>query len=504
MNVQPLPVETLPRPNSMQLLEKARPGLSQDDAERQAANDLCGHLGDLPLALQVAAAYLQRYRSERVQDYLHDLSQASGADSSLEKVWSCFAVSYRKLKPEEEMDALAMRLFQLAGYFAPASIARHLLAEAAEMGPAENERRQLNRAVARLQELALIAEEPDGRVLLHRLLWEFARQQQIPVSEEAAALRVANVLLRFAGKEIDSGLPQALSKERVHLRQTALEAERLQSDLAAGLYNELGYHAQMLALLQEAKSDYEKALKIAEQMYGPDHPETATDANNIGQILKDQGDLPGALEYTRRALKIAEQVYGPDHPQVAIFANNIGQILRDQGDLAGALQYTRRALKIDERVYGSDHPKVAIRASNIGTILQEQGDSVGALEYTRRALKIDEQVYGPDHPAVATITNNIGQILQAQGDLAGALEYTRRALKIAEQVYGSDHPAVATIANNIGQILKEQGNLAEALEYTRRALAILEKVYGSDNPTTKICAANLLELQQLMDENNKP
>jgi tetratricopeptide (TPR) repeat protein len=105
---------------------------------------------------------------------------------------------------------------------------------------------------------------------------------------------------------------------------------------------------------------------------------------------------------------------------------------------------------------------------------------------------------------VATITNNIGQILQAQGDLAGALEYTRRALKIAEQVYGSDHPAVATIANNIGQILKEQGNLAEALEYTRRALAILEKVYGSDNPTTKICAANLLELQQLMDENNKP
>jgi hypothetical protein len=42
-------------------------------------------------------------------------------------------------------------------------------------------------------------------------------------------------------------------------------------------------------------------------------------------------------------------------------------ILKAQGDLAGALEYTRRALAIDETVYGPDHPNVAIRASNIGT-----------------------------------------------------------------------------------------------------------------------------------------
>ncbi|HEV2992556.1 MAG TPA: tetratricopeptide repeat protein, partial [Candidatus Angelobacter sp.] len=541
MNVQSLPIKTLPRPNSLELLAESRPGLLRDAEERQATDELCAHLGDLPLALQVAAAYLERYPSEHVKDYLQELRQAAGTD--LEKVWSCFAVSYRKLKPEEETDALALRLFQLAGYFAPTSIARPLLAEAAELDLAEKEgRRQLNGTVARLQELALMAQEADGRMLLHRLLWEFARRQDLPQTQENAALRVANVLLSFAQKENATGLPQALSKERVHLRQAALEAEHQQSELAGDLYNELGYHARVLALLEEAKSDFERALQIGErvygsdhpnvaavannigqilkeqgdlagaleysqralqideQVYGPDHPSVARDANNIGTILKEQGDLAGALEYIRRALKIGEKVYGPDHPSVAIRANNIGLILQEQGDLAGALDYIRRALKIGEKVYGPDHPSVAIRANNIGQILKEHGDLAGALEYSRRALKIQEKVYGPDHPSVAIDANNIGLILQEQGDLAGALEYSRRALKIDEQVYGPDHPSVGRDANNIGLILKAQGDLAGALECSRRALQIAEKVYGSDHPTTKRISANLHALQQLMDE----
>jgi tetratricopeptide (TPR) repeat protein len=505
MNVQSLPIETLPRPNSLELLAESRPTLLQDAAEGQAADELCEHFGDLPLALQVAAAYLQRYRSERVRDYLQEVRQAAGADPSLEKVWSCFAVSYRKLKPEEETDALALRLFQLAGYFAPASIARPLLAEAAELDLAEKakgkeDRRQLNGALARLQELALMAQEADGRLLLHRLLWEFARRQALPQNQEDAALRVANVLLRFARKENATGLPQALSKERVHLRQAALEGEHHKAELAGDLYNELGRHGHDLALLQEAKSDYEHALKIGEQVYGPDHLNVATYANNIGLILKEQGDLAGALEYIRRGLQIDEKVYGPDHPNVAIRANNIGQILKEQGDLAGALEYIRRALKIDEHVYGPDHPSVATIANNIGLIMQEQGDLAGALQYIQRALQIDEKVYGPEHPSVAIRASNIGQILKEQGDLAGALEYIRRALKIGEHVYGPDHPSVAIRANNIGQVLKEQGDLAGALEYIRRALTIDEKVYGSDHPTTKIIAANLRELQRLMDQ----
>ncbi|MEX2304427.1 MAG: tetratricopeptide repeat protein [Bryobacterales bacterium] len=55
----------------------------------------------------------------------------------------------------------------------------------------------------------------------------------------------------------------------------------------------------------------------------PDHPEVARDANNIGQILQAQGDLAGALKHAQRALRVFEKVFGPDHPQTRIAAGNI-------------------------------------------------------------------------------------------------------------------------------------------------------------------------------------
>jgi tetratricopeptide (TPR) repeat protein len=91
----------------------------------------------------------------------------------------------------------------------------------------------------------------------------------------------------------------------------------------------------------------------------------ARDANNIGRILQDQGDLPGALKYTQRALAIGEKAYGSDHPNVAIVASNIGRILQDQGNLPGALEYTKRALRILESTHGVDNPTTKNVARNM-------------------------------------------------------------------------------------------------------------------------------------------
>ena len=62
-----------------------------------------------------------------------------------------------------------------------------------------------------------------------------------------------------------------------------------------------------------------------------------------------------------RALRIDEASYGPDHPTVAIRLGNLAMILRDLGDPAGAKPLLERALRIDEASYGPDHPDVAIR-----------------------------------------------------------------------------------------------------------------------------------------------
>ena len=164
-------------------------------------------------------------------------------------------------------------------------------------------------------------------------------------------------------------------------------------------YLALGRAYRELPNLTEAEKVLREGLKTTT---GDEHE--ADLATVLGIVLQAKGDLDGALQYTQRALKIVEKVYGPDHTTVAIRASNIGLILQAKGDLDGALQYTQRALKIDEKMYGPDHPDVARDANNIGLILQDKGDLDGALQSTQRALKILQQRYGPDNPATKTVS----------------------------------------------------------------------------------------------------
>ena len=72
-----------------------------------------------------------------------------------------------------------------------------------------------------------------------------------------------------------------------------------------------------------------------------DHaPETAVLAglmNEAGIYLRSRVQLRSTEELLERALEIKEAAYGPDHPEVAITLGNLGLVLKDLGDLGGAL-----------------------------------------------------------------------------------------------------------------------------------------------------------------------
>ena len=130
-------------------------------------------------------------------------------------------------------------------------------------------------------------------------------------------------------------------------------------------------------------------------------------------MLQDQGDLEGAKRCFERALKIDEKAFGPEHTSVAIDVNNLGSVLQDQGDLEGAKRCFERALKIDEKALGPEHTSVARDVNNLGLVLQAQGDLEGAKSCFERALKIDEKALGPEHTSVARDVNNLGSVLKA-------------------------------------------------------------------------------------------
>jgi len=59
----------------------------------------------------------------------------------------------------------------------------------------------------------------------------------------------------------------------------------------------------------------------------------ANRVNNLGGVLEALGDLEGARRHFERALKIDEAVYGPNHPNVALYICNLGGVLEALGDL---------------------------------------------------------------------------------------------------------------------------------------------------------------------------
>ncbi len=266
------------------------------------------------------------------------------------------------------------------------------------------------------------------------------------------------------------------------------------------LLNQLGQAYRDQSQLAEARQYHEQALQLAtslaERDNRPNNLPLAVSYNNLGGVLQDLNDLPGARENFKRALRIGEGDYGSEHPQVAIYANNLGLVLQDLGDLAGAREHFEWALRIGEQVYGPLHPQFATYANNLGGVFQDLGDLAAAREHFERALRIGEQVYGSGHPQFATYANNLGGVLQDLGDLTGASSLYSRALEIDEVVYGPGHPSVARDVNNLGRVLQDFGDLAGAREHFERALTICRKSYGDEHPRTRLVRQNLQQLNR--------
>jgi hypothetical protein len=52
----------------------------------------------------------------------------------------------------------------------------------------------------------------------------------------------------------------------------------------------------------------------------------AIDVNNLGEVLRQQGDLSGARVAFERALKIFKKFLPPDHPNIKLVQENLDSL----------------------------------------------------------------------------------------------------------------------------------------------------------------------------------
>ncbi|MFO0810961.1 MAG: CHAT domain-containing tetratricopeptide repeat protein [Gemmataceae bacterium] len=244
----------------------------------------------------------------------------------------------------------------------------------------------------------------------------------------------------------------------------------------------------------EAEKLYERAVRLAPRVFGPEHLDTASLLNNLANVYSDQGKYAESEPLHRRALAIREKALGPDHPYVARSLTNLAAMYSDQGKYGEAEPLYSRALAIFEKALGPDHPDVAGRLTSLALLYKAQAKYGEAEPLFRRALAFREMALGPDHPGTAGGLANLALLYRAQGKFGEAEPLHRRALAIFEKALGPDHPDVAASLNNLAVLYNAQGKAGEAEPLFRRALSIREKAFGPDHPNVAESLNNLATL----------
>jgi tetratricopeptide (TPR) repeat protein len=450
-----LPVEVLERDEAVRLLRR-RTG----DRDTAAAGQLAEVLGDLPLALEQAGAYCEGEQLP-LAGYLDRLRTDTGLFTEGQPVDYTHTVATTWTLGVEEAATRsphAPALLRLLAYLGPDEIPWDLL------GPTLTEWEEvpvllgglsiaeLDRAMGALSRYSLVKRIGDD-VTVHRLVLHVVRNGLDP--EEQRGWAAAAVGLVMAAFPYDSDWPQTwpiCQRLLPHALVAAEHAEALQTAAlhTSALLSQVGLYFRGRSQFTAAQATYERALRLGQAAYGPDHPVVATTINNLGRLLRELGDPEGARAKYEQAVTINTAVYGADHPTVATGLNNLAYVLLDLGDLDGARAHFERALGMVETAYGLDHPIVARTVSSLGGVLQQQGDLACAQANHERALRIFEAAYGPQHPDVATAHNYLGSVLRESGDLDGARAHFERALGIVQAAYGPDHPNVARSVYNLG------------------------------------------------------
>lgn len=433
-------LDVFSRQEAVELLARRVCGMTPVVADRIAE-----HLGDLPLALEQAAGYMD-YNHTPPEEYLALLTSrledmiALGelADRPTVVVATLWQLSVRRLEVERPQ---AVRLLELCALMAPEPIPLALFSGHADtLIAAAADPLVWDTTVGALAGLGL-ARRGACSLVLHRLVQAAIRAAMPDDVRTDARVRLSRALLAAVPHDIHGDpdarsrwqelLPHALvvTKDAPPAECAAETAMLLR--LASEFLLSVGDHSVALPL-------GERALAIDESL---DHraAEVGFDLITLAQIHRDRGAPERARPLAERALNVHESCLPADSPAIATDLATLARIRHLLGDHEAAVPLAERALRIDESAYGPDDPYVSFDLIALASVHLDLGDHAVAVPLISRALRIREASYAPDHLYIGYALLLKAQAVHALNDPTAASLARRGALILSTRL-GSTHP----------------------------------------------------------------
>jgi tetratricopeptide (TPR) repeat protein len=492
---QPIEVDVFERPESIELLQRR----SMDDTgtpriHAAEADELAERLGDLPLALEQAAAWylatampVKEY-IELLDSHMKDLLSEGKPANYPVTVAAFVTLAVEQLRVTAPG---AAQLFELFAYLGGEPVPVSMLRRGKDANIAEPLRSMLssaiptNRTVRDLNRFGLAKVDALQRVQVHRLVQRVLRDSLSP-DHAAATLHNTQLLLAKANPGDPDENPDAAQDEMAPhidpadmINASDLEARMVVLDQARYLY---------------VTGDYENSLRLADRAARA----WARDTSNPrlgpdGELtLRAQGHMANAnraLGRTMEAAAIARDTYerfkrnpaiGPRHEYTLITGNQVGADLRIAGRYQEAFEFDRESVALHREVFEEDDSFTLRARSNLAVDYRMIGDFAEAFRLDQEIADRWEDV-SVRHPRGLTANINLARSCYGLGAYRLGLEVIERCRDRLQQTFGQGKAEVLLAGRTQALLLRKLGRREEALEIIRENMERTQNRFGPNH-----------------------
>ncbi|MDH6706415.1 cellulose biosynthesis protein BcsQ [Kitasatospora sp. MAA19] len=496
-HAEALEVDVFTRGESVEHLCRRARGLSRPDADRVAEA-----VGDLPLAVEVAAAWLDTTGTP-VETYVAQLHAEAARALAVSRpadyptpVGATWNVSIGRLR---QQSPAAVRLLQLCAFFAPEPISMNLfysdqMIRALVKYDADlSDKFMLGKVIQAIGRYALAKVDAGSNSFqVHRLVQAVIRAEMTDDEQEVAVHEVHRILTGARPVLGDTDDPANwpafdeiwphLSPSRAHNCDEA-DTRQLLIDRVRYLWKrgELDRARDLGHAL-----DAEWTGKL-----GEDDRQTLLLRFQLANVLRSQGSYAEALALDEDTLERQRALLGEHHPYTLMTAGSLGADRRALGRFQAALDLDREILDQFRELFGDDNPRTLSMANNLAIDYRLVGESEAARELDQETLDRRIAVLGPKHPYTLITKSALARDLRELGDYGGSADLLREVTTDFGDGLDPGLPESLRNAKSLAVSLRRMGQLAEARRITKETYERYLERYGADAPDALACALNL-------------
>ena len=288
-------------------------------------------------------------------------------------------------------------------------------------------------------------------------LWHRRRRPARPAGPSWEELNTAGSRAMGAG---DLEVDEARFRE-------ALETARREAGLSAvaACRNNLGAALRALGRLEDAEAELVEALRLREELAGPESPRVAQTLTNLADVWGRQGRTEEAEEAFRRAIDIRRLRLDTARREVSHLLGHLGDLCEKAGRDQDAVIAWGEARELDEARLGEDALELAPWCDRLCRAARRSKDVAAALAAARRSLELRERHLPSLHTDRATGMVQLALVLEDAGEVSGARDLLGAAADVLEgqrALLGeSDREAAARIDGRLKAVRDRLGRLRD-------------------------------------------